>query len=458
MGSMNYGTIVGIYDQVVEVEFKNLPPAIYDVLYLENNPGAYLEVFTSVSTGTFFCLNLTNTTLSRGQKVVNSGKPLTIPVGEKVLGRAMDVFGRPQDSPEEVKGAHLPLMGRRQMDLEEVEVPSKIIETGIKAIDLFAPIIKGGKVGLFGGAGVGKTVLLTELINNIVIKNNVHASKQKAVSVFCAVGERSREAQELYENLTQAKVMPKTCLVIGQMGENPAVRFRTANAAITIAEHFRDQGSDVLFFMDNVYRFAQAGYELANLMKAIPSEDGYQPTLSNEMGLFHERLTSTVDASITSIEAVFVQSDDLTDFGVRSVFPYLDTIVVLSRPIYQQGLLPAIDLLSSTSAGLVPEMAGEEHVKVATTAKIILEKATGLERIASLVGEEELSLENQKIFKRAKLVKSYLTQSFAVTQDQSGQAGVFVPVAQVIKDVKAILEGKHDATDPEKFLYIGSIR
>ncbi len=457
MKEPNFGTITGIYDQVVEVEFAGNPPAIHEVLYLEVSPDTLLEVFSSASRGVFFCLNLTNATLSRGQKVFASGKPLTIPVGEKVLGRVMDIFGRPQDGLGEIKGKTLPTVARRQPGLEEVEVPSKIIETGIKAIDFFAPILKGGKVGIFGGAGVGKTVLLTELINNIVIKNNHHKKEKESVSVFCAVGERSREAQELYENLILAKVMSQTCLVIGQMGENPAVRFRTANAGVTITEHFRDSGSDVLFFMDNVYRFAQAGYELANLMKAIPSEDGYQPSLSNEMGLFHERLVSTADANITAIEAVFVQSDDLEDFGVRSVFPYLDTIVVLSRHIYQQGLLPAVDLLTSTSSGLTPEMVGLEHYQTAEASKIILEKAADLARIASLVGEAELSLENQKIFKRAKLIRNYMTQNFTVTEDQSGATGVFVPISVVIKDVKAILEGKYDNADAEKFLYIGNI-
>ncbi|MBI2596711.1 F0F1 ATP synthase subunit beta [Candidatus Daviesbacteria bacterium] len=450
---MNNGIITGIYDQVVEVEFKNCAPNIHDILYLKDDPATFLEVFSSPSPGLFFCLNLKNTNLCRGLKVAASAKPLTIPVGDKVLGRCMDVFGQGQDGKGEIKGRHVPIQGHSGVDLEEVEVPSQIIQTGIKAIDLFAPILKGGKVGLFGGAGVGKTVLLTELINNIVVKGG----KKDAVSVFCAVGERSREAQELYENLTEAHVMPRTALVMGQMGENPAVRFRTASAGITLAEHFRDQGSDVLFFMDNVYRFAQAGYELSNLMKAIPSEDGYQPTLTHEMGLFHERLISTTEASITAIEAVFVQSDDLTDFGVRSVFPYLDTTVVLSRPIYQQGLLPAMDLLSSTSAGLSVGMVGADHHRVSLEAKSVLEKAAGLERIVSLIGEEELSVENQKIFKRAQLVKSYLTQSFTTTEDQSGAKGVFVKVSDVVADTGAILAGKYDDVDPEKFLYTSSL-
>ncbi len=452
------GKIISINGQTVEVEFLDSAPSLHDILWVEGQKNAILEVFASATSTTFFCLALTDTEiLKRGQKVQNSRKPLSVPVGNEVLGRVIDIFGDAHDEGEPLKAEKASILGLSEVVLDEIVVPQTVLQTGIKAIDLFAPVIRGGKVGLFGGAGVGKTVLLTELINNIVIAKQ--SGKNDAVSVFAAVGERSREAQELYENLVEAKVLGKTALVIGQMGENPAVRFRTASAGATIAEHFRDKaGKDVLFFMDNVYRFAQAGQELSTLMKAIPSEDGYQPTLTSEMGVLHERLVSTQKGSITTIETVYVQSDDMTDYGVRSVYPYLDTIVVLSRPVYQQGRLPAIDLLASTSSGLATDLVSKDHYDVALEAKMVLEKAANLERMVSLVGENELSLENKKVFRRATLIKNYMTQNFFVTESQSGKIGQFVKLEDIIADVKLLLSGKFDEVDPEKLLFIGTLK
>lgn len=448
---VNNGTIIGIDGQVVEVEFLGTPPSLRDILELVGEQKGEIEVYSSASDTSFYCLALSSTEgWSRGLKVVNTGKPLMVPMGQELLGRVIDMFGRPQDEQPELKSSKFPIFSYNQQAMEDVSVGSEVIETGIKAIDFFAPVVRGGKVGLVGGAGVGKTVLLTELINNIVIKK----SKEDAVSVFCAVGERSREAQELFENLKEAKVLNKTCLVIGQMGENPSVRFRTVDTSIRIAQHFRDElGQNVLFFIDNIYRYTQAGNELSILAKMIPSEDGYQPTLTSELGSFHERLSSSVKNSITSVEAVYVPSDDLTDAAVRSILPYFDGVIVLSRNVYQQGRLPAIDLLATSSSALNTEIVGELHYQTALEAKSILEKALALERIVSLVGIEELSADNQKIYKRSILLNNYMTQNFFVTEEQVGKKGQFIPVAQTIQEVKDIIEGKFDEVDPRTYLY-----
>lgn len=459
----NTGRIVSMNGQVVEVEFLDEAPNLYDILYLESDKDILLEVYVSSSDSNFFCLALASTDgLSRGDKVVNTRSSLKVPAGTGVLGRSLNLFGVPQDSKGEVKHhKKIPIIKNAGRMMDEVQVSSEVIETGIKAIDFFSPVFKGGKVGLFGGAGVGKTVLLTELINNIVIHGAKKTSNKKskdAVSIFCAVGERIREAQELYENLEEAKVMDKTCLVMAHMDENPAVRFRTAVAGVALAEYFRDEEeNDVLFFVDNIFRFAQAGYEISTLIKSIPSEDGYQPTLTSEMGHFHERLISTSKGSVTSIEAVYVPSDDITDYGVRSVFPYLDTIIVLSRSFYQQGILPAIDILSSISSAIDVEIIGKEHYDTYVHSKKLLEQAIVLEKIVSLVGLGELSEENRQIYKRALMLRNYMTQSFFVTEKQSGKPGKAVALKQTIEDVKGIIEGKYDHIPEDKFLFIGAI-
>ncbi|PIU74603.1 F0F1 ATP synthase subunit beta [Candidatus Roizmanbacteria bacterium CG06_land_8_20_14_3_00_34_14] len=324
----------------------------------------------------------------------------------------------------------------------------------VYSIDFFAPILQGGKVGLFGGAGVGKTILLTEIIHNIVV-----LSKSESTCVFTGVGERIREGQELYESLRDSQVLPQVASIYGQMGENSAIRFRTAFAGVTMAEYFRDiSKKNVLFFIDNIFRFAQAGYELSTLTNSIPSEGGYQSTLISEMADFHERLVSTESGKLTTIETIFVPSDDMTDQAVQSIFPYLDSMVVLSRQVYQEGRFPSIDLLSSTSSGLTVEIVGEDHERAVREAQSILKKSVALERIVSLVGESELSADDQIIYKRAKIIKNYMTQNFFVAQSQTGKKGDYIPVGQTVKDMIEIIDGKYDDRKPEEFLYIGGIK
>ena len=450
----NKGKIISVKGHIIEVEFESNPPSMHDVVFLEKDPNVKMEVYDSSSSSTFYCISLSSTKkLHRGAAVINSGEPIKIPVGNEVLGRVIDIFARPQDGKGDLVGLDIRPIFAEDVNYESVLVPHEVLETGIKAIDFFAPILKGGKVGLFGGAGVGKTILLTEIIHNIVTVN-----KEKSVSVFTVVGERVREGQELYESLQQTGILPQVALIYGPMGENPTVRFRTATAGVTMAEYFRDvQKKDVLFFIDNIFRFAQAGYELATLMNAIPSEGGYQATLPSEMASFHERLISTKNGAITTIEAIYVPSDDLTDQAVQSVFPYLDSNVVLSRTVYQEGRFPAIDLLSSTSAALNEETVGVKHFKALLSAQNLLKKAVSLERIVSLVGQSELSPEDQKFFKRAQLVKSYMTQNFTVTELQTGRKGRRVGLTQTVEDVINIIEGKFDDYPSDTFLYIGSI-
>lgn len=454
------GKIVSIKGNVVEVEFIASQPSMYDILTVDSVKNAMLEVYASSAKNKYFCLSLSPVKhLNRGQQVINTGKSLQIPVGTKVLGKAFDIFGNMFDGSGETKFEYREVFKKSKAQIEKVIVPSEILQTGIKALDFFAPVLKGGKAGLFGGAGVGKTILLTELIRNIVVDESKGIKvKKRPVSVFGAVGERAREAQELYENLQTAKVAKYTSLVLGQMGENPAVRQRTAYAASALAEYFRDEeGRDVLFFMDNIYRFAQAGNEIATLMGTIPSEDGYQSTLSSQVAQIQERLVSANGNYITSVQAVFVPSDDLNDFGVRSVFPYLDTSIILSREIYQQGRLPAIDLLNSTSSALNPDTVGNLHYKTYLEAKSLLEQAKNLERIVSLIGESELSVADQTVYKRAEILKNYMTQDFGVVQDQTGRPGVKVGIETTVKDVNKILEGEYDSKDPEEFKFIASI-
>ncbi|PIR43895.1 F0F1 ATP synthase subunit beta [candidate division WWE3 bacterium CG10_big_fil_rev_8_21_14_0_10_32_10] len=455
----NTGKIISIKGNIVEVEFANNKPKIHNILVLEKDANTVFEVYTSSSSNKFYCLMLTNSNnISRGDIVVNTNQALVIPATENALGRVFDVFGNVHDGLGPIKSKEMrEIFLEKKDNIEGVLVPTEVLETGIKAIDFFAPIYRGGKAGLFGGAGVGKTVLLTELINNIVISKS-NKKENESVSVFAAVGERSREAQELYENLKESKVLPYTTLILGQMGENPAVRYRTAYSAVSLSEYFRDDlKKNVLFFMDNMYRFAQAGMELSTLMSTIPSEDGYQATLTSEMGEIQGRLSSTNEATITSVEAIFVPSDDITDYAVRSTFPYLETTIVLSRDIYQQGRLPAVDLLSSTSSALNPDTVGELHYQTYIDAKNLLETSANLERIVSLIGESELSVTNQTIYKRAQILKNYMTQDFFVVASQTGTPGKKVPLATTIKDVNNILEGMHDSKEPSDFLYIGGI-
>ncbi len=447
------GRIVAVRQFMAEVEFSHGFPRIHELLSATHRSGSILlEVLASSSPTRMYCLMLTATPLPAGIEVTSTGKTLEVPVGSSVLGRAIDVFGEPQDGLESNFTEKRSIYQENVPSLEHTPLTNKVMLTGIKAIDFFAPLIVGGKMGLLGGAGLGKTILLTELIHNIVIAGD-SAETKEAVCVFSAVGERSREAHELLGNVKESGVLDRTVMVIGQMGENPAVRFRTAFAAATEAEYFRDQGKDVLFFIDNMFRFSQAGYELSTATNAIPSEDGYQPTLPSEVGGLHERLVSSPQGDITTIEAVYLPSDDITDYSVRSIFPYLDSFLVLSRDVYQQGRLPAVDLLGSSSAAMTPDIVGAKHYQLYLEAKKTLSAASRLERIVSLIGLSELSKQDQLTFTRATRIKNFMTQRFFVASSQTGERGEQAQLSQTLEVVERIISGNFDEVDPQEFLY-----
>ena len=449
----NRGKIVSVRGQVAEVEFGRTKPAMREILTAD---GAVLQVYSSSGTGRFYCYVLTGgEKLTRGAVVIATGEVLQIPVGEAVLGRVIDIFGQAVDGLAQIKADKKSPIFRDAASYSELVAEATVWETGIKAIDLFSPLVRGGKMGLFGGAGVGKTLLLTEILHNVVTLGK----KDNKVSVFAGVGERTREGQELHEELKVRGILPAVSLVFGPMGENAAVRYLTGLAGVTIAEHFRDESKkDVLFFLDNVFRFAQAGNELAMLMNTIPSEDGYQATLASEMAAFHERLVSTKNAGVSAIEAIYIPSDDFLDHGIQSIFPYLDSIVTLSRAVYQEGRLPAIDILASGSTIIDESTVGQVHYETVIAAQSMLKKAESLERMVSLVGEAELSPENQLLYRRVKKLKNFMTQSFFVAEEQTGRAGKYVPVATTVQDTHDILTGKYDQVGEEKFLYIGSAK
>ena len=449
------GQIIGIQGQIIEVEFKGNQPSVHDILVLEDDMMVKMQVASQNGPQSFFCLSLSSTEkLYRGLKIINTKKPILIPTGQGVLGRALNIFGESLDGLGKIEKTGEKPIYSEGLDYSEIAKHNEIMETGIKAIDFLSPIIRGGKIGLFGGAGVGKTILLTEIIHNIVVLH-----KGKGLSVFAGVGERIREGHELYETLAAKDVLSSVSLILGTMGENPAIRFLTGFAGVTLAEYFRDSlKKDVLFFIDNVFRFAQAGNELSVLMNTIPSEDGYQATLTSEMASFHERLISNADNSITSIEAIYVPNDDILDQGVQAIFPYLDSSVVLSRSIYQEGLLPAIDLLTSSYANLNPEIVGQLHHDVSLKALNLLKQATSLDRIVSLVGESELSSSDKLIYERARKLRNFMTQNFFVTENQTGRKGAYVPRVTTVADVNDLLSGKYDEISDEKFSFIGSIK
>lgn len=451
MGIKIKGTIIGIQGPLIEVMFYKDSPPLHGILQLETDEKTIFETIASGENNTFYCLilNTNNSVIKRGMIVISTGKTLATPVGQELLGRMVNIFGEPQDN----KPALNKLSLRPVFDIKEKVIgktPTTILETGIKAIDFFAPILQGGKIGLFGGAGVGKTILLTEIIHNVITINK----ERKSVSVFAGVGERIREAKELYESLEESGVLPKVALMIGQMSENAAIRFRTAYAGAVLASYFRDEvKEDVLFFVDNVFRFAQAGYELSTEMNRIPSEGGYQASLGSEIGDFQERLTSTNSGNITTVEAIYIPSDDITDQAVQSILPYLDSGLVLSRRIYQEARFPAIDILASYSSALSPLTSTEEHYTTYLEAHTLLKKASALDRIVSLVGLSELSINDQMIYKRAVLLKNYMTQYFFIATPQTGKPGQYIPLKQTVKDVKFILSGSADHLNPNLVLY-----
>jgi F-type H+-transporting ATPase subunit beta len=446
--------VIGVKGFVVEVEFMgDNKPEIHDILVLDDNDNVKMQVFRSSTKNNFYCLCLTNVEeVYRGARVVNTQRPLFVPVGDAVLGRVIDIFGGPVDGRGKIPSTNYQPIYQEQPIYTQVPEQLEILETGIKVVDLFCPIIKGGKAGLFGGSGVGKTVLLSEIMHNIVGIDREHN-----VSVFCGIGERTREGHELFLDLEKNEVLDGVALIYGAMGENPSVRFLTGAGGATVAEHFRDQGKNVLVFIDNIYRYAQAGNELSLLMDTIPSEDGYQATLSSEMGAIHERLVSKKSGSITAVEAVYVPADDLLDQAVQTVFKFLDSSVVLSREVYMQGRYPAIDILASGSSAINPETVSEEHYQTVLDAQALLKKADQLERIVSLVGEAELSEDDRVLYQRANKLRNFMTQNFTVVSGQTGLEGVYVGRQKSVEGTKRIMEGEFDNISEDKFMFVGEV-
>jgi len=442
------GTISRIKGHIVEVAYYNNPPKRYDLYTVAGLDGTLMEVYASASPSSVYCLALTPTNnYTRGAEVINTGKTLSLPVGKQLYGRAINVFGEVLDGKEDMDFTQHVSIFASKTNQDKLIIPSKILETGIKVLDFFTPLLSGGKIGLFGGAGVGKTVLLTEIIHNVS-----RQQKDSHMSVFAGIGERSREGQELLESLESTGVLSQVSLVFGEMSQNPAVRYRTGYAGVALAEYFRDiEQKNVLVFIDNMYRFAQAGYELGTLMSQIPSEGGYPPTLASDMAELHERLYSTSESSVTTFETIYVPSDDITDPGVQAVLPYLDARIVLSRWIYQEGRFPAIDTLASNSSALNPDTIGTKHYQCYLEAQRIVKEGVNLEKIASLIGETELSQENQKIYKRSKIIKNYMTQPFVTASGDNSNQSTYVPLKNTIADIESILNGDYDQTPPDTF-------
>lgn len=446
------GTIVQIVGVVVDVEFDGHLPAIYNALTIEHDgQKLMLEVAQHLSQNSVRAVALGPTEgLKRGDKLTDSGQPISVPVGDATLGRMFNVIGEPIDGKAEPQKAGRSVIHRAPPTLAEQSGKVEIFETGIKVIDLICPITRGGKVGLFGGAGVGKTVLITELINNIA---KFHEGK----SVFAGVGERTREGNDLYYEMADSGVLDKTSLVFGQMNEPPGARLRVGFSGLTIAEGFRDQGNDVLFFIDNIFRFTQAGAEVSALLGRLPSAVGYQPNLATEMGSLQERITSTKEGSITSVQAVFVPADDLTDPAPATTFAHLDSTIVLSRALTELGLYPAIDPLDSSSTLLDPEVVGDEHYNVAREVQRILQRYKDLQDIIAILGMEELSDDDKKLVARARRIQRFLTQPFYVGEVFTSIPGQYVPLKETIRGFKEILSGKHDSKDEQTFYMKGSI-
>lgn len=446
------GRVKSVKGQIAEIQIESKQlPMLLEVLISPENPSIRLEVFYQ-SEDISACLILSEPSeLYRGMMVVGSGSGLQIPVSSQILGRVVNLFGEAVDGQGPLNSSITTNIYAKTPPLNTIKGNSEILETGIKALDFLTPFVKGGRIGFIGGAGVGKTILMTELIHNITVKHS-------GVSVFAGVGERIREGQELYERLVTSKVMPKTVMVLGQMNENAAIRFRIALTAIAIAEYFRDQEKkDVLFFVDNMFRFVQAGNEVATLLNTIPSEQAYQATMQSEVGGLEDRLVSTINGSITSIQAIYVPSDEMTDAGVNTIMSFLDAAVVLSRSVAQMGVYPPIDIYQSSSSTLSKQRIGEEHFTVLTQFQEMLERYKKLSHIVAIIGESELSPADKELFDRIKKVINYLTQPFFVTENQTGRKGVIVPKQTTVKDIKAILSGALDDVLPEKLLYIGSL-
>lgn len=448
---VSIGEVVSVNGQVALVDFFGEKPKVHELLYLEEDEQSFMEVVGVNAEGSFTCFVMSDTDhFYRGAKVIRLGRQIQVPVGPAVLGRLLNVFGQPVDKKGPIKATELRPIYADSPRLFSGVSKKVIYETGIKAIDFFAPVAHGGKIGFIGGAGVGKSVLLTELIHNI-------ATYHKGISVFAGIGERIREGRELYDLLQFNKVLDNVALVFGQMNENASIRFRVGFAAVTIAEYFRDTGNDVLFFVDNVYRFVQAGNELSTQLNQIPSQDGYQATLDSEIASFEERIASTKSGAITSVEAIYVPSDDITDPAVQTTFQYLDSIIVLSRDVSEAGRYPAIDLLNSSSSLLDPTVVGKKHYETFLAAQKLLKQFGDLERIVSIVGESELSAQNRSEYHRAKKIINYMTQSFFVIQEFTGKHGVYIKLEDTVADVADIIAGKADNYEDEQLLEIGTL-
>jgi len=444
--------IVQILGPVIDIEFEDNLPQMFNALSVKGKD-LVLEVEQHIGANKVRALAMGPTDgLKRGDEVVDTGSPIKVPVGKEILGRVLNVLGQPIDGLGEVKANNYASIHRSAPTLEEQKTKIEILETGIKAIDLLTPVPKGGKVGLFGGAGVGKTVLIQELIRNI-------AAVHKGVSVFVGVGERSREGKDILSDMESSGVLKNTSLVFGQMNETPGVRFRIGLTGLTIAEHFRDQEKkDTLLFIDNIFRFVQAGCEVSTLLGRIPSQTGYQPTLFSEVGALQERITSTKDGSITSIQAVYVPADDLTDPAVVSTFSHLDATIVLSRLIADLGIYPSIDVLEGTSTILDPSIVGQEHYFVASEVVRILKRYKDLRDIISILGVEELSEEDRLTVQRARKIQKFLSQPFYVAQVFTGKEGKYVPLKDTIEGFRKIVSGEMDSKKEEEFYMKGGIQ
>ena len=452
----NIGRVVQIQGPVIDVKFddNHMPELLTAIkVALGNDKYLTIEVAQHIGDDVVRCISMGPTEgLIRGMEAVDTGAPISVPVGEATLGRMFNVLGEEIDEqgkvPENTK--RLPIH-RAAPSFSEQTTESVILETGIKVIDLLCPYVKGGKIGLFGGAGVGKTVLIQELINNI-------ATQQHGISVFAGVGERTREGNDLYHEMKGTGVLSKTALVFGQMNEPPGARLRVALSGLTMAEYFRDyEHQDVLLFIDNIFRFTQAGSEVSALLGRMPSAVGYQPTLATEMGQLQERITSTKDGSITSVQAIYVPADDLTDPAPATTFSHLDAKTVLDRKTAALGIYPAVDPLDSSSTILDPHIVGEEHYQVARGVQKILQRYKELQDIIAILGMDELSDEDKLLVARARRIRNFLSQPFFVAEVFSGNKGIYVPLKETIRSFKEILEGKYDSLPEQAFLYVGTI-
>lgn len=449
------GYVTQVRGQIVNIEYEseeNLPD-IYEILTSPNDQSVRLEVYAYNDKNKLSCLSLTKRSLLyRNMPIITTGKPLTVPASPVTLGRIIDIFSDPQDNKGDL-GTYVSIpiyqTGEKTPD---VKTETEIISTGIKIIDFFTPFVKGGKIGFVGGAGVGKTILMTELLKNITYEH-------EGVAIFAGLGERIREAHELMISLEKSKVLDRVAMIVGQMNENAIIRFRVASSAVTMAEYFRDkEHKDVLFFADNVYRFIQAGAEVSAVLGSIPSELGYQATLETELSNFENRLISTDSGSITSVQTVYVPADEINDVGVSAIIAHLDAVVILSRQIASRGFYPPVDPLLSSASTLRQTVVGEKHYQTSTKAIETLTNYQRLSRIVAIIGETELSPYDQLLYQRGKKLINYMTQPFVTTEKQTGKKGVSVARETTIHDVDAILSGKLDGTTADKFLYIGSLK